>query len=92
MEYRIGNSKHIDEIGETKPVICPACEQPVHFSIYRNRNLGILPETANPVFFTVCPECKSLFSLPHQNGKAFEKGDDTSVRTVDLRSLKDFKI
>lgn len=92
MEYRLGNSKHILELGDTKPVTCPNCDLPVKFPIYKNVKLSIIPLSADFVYFTVCPECKKLFSLPHKNGSAFEKGDEHSVITNELETLKEFKI
>lgn len=92
MEYRLGNSKHIVELGKTDAITCPNCKLPVSFPIYKNGEFRIIPLVAKSVYFTVCPECKVIFSLPRENGNAFEKGKKNSVKTIDFDQLEEFKI
>lgn len=95
MEYKLGNSKHIVNAGTTKKIRCPKCGNTVPFALFKNAQIDVVPKfpliTDRDIYFLICSSCGAVFSIPTVNGKAFEKGDDTAVRTYDLEEPGVFK-
>lgn len=85
MNYKLGNSKRVLELGETQEQLCPACDKSTVFPVYKNGNLELIGEVpfidTEFVYFTVCQQCKKCFCIQHQQGIAFEKGDKWAIRS-----------
>ena len=86
MEYRLGNSKWVHQRGETVELVCPNCHN-------KERRLAVKPTLLDTqtVYFLVCPECASVYTVEEARGKAFQKGEKLSIGNFDLKSLKKFK-
>lgn len=96
MEYRLGTANKIREQGETTELFCPYCEKKVHFSVFSNleRRIALklpLPIDVHTVYFLVCPECASIYSVDESSAEGFRNGQKLSIGNFDLRELKDFK-
>lgn len=95
MEYRLGNSKRVHQRGETVELVCPNCHNKVNFGVFSNfeRRLAVKPTLLDTqtVYFLVCPECASVYTVEEARGKAFQKGEKLSIGNFDLKSLKKFK-
>lgn len=94
MEYRLGNANKIKEKGELpKPIKCPNCNKTVKFSVYSNGETRLDAETiikSGNVYFMICPECLSVFTMDESLGKSLKK-KDTVVWDSDLLKLQEFK-
>ena len=95
MEFRLGNSRWVHQRGETVSIVCPECKNKVNFGVFSNfeRHLAVkatLLDCKN-VYFLVCPECASVFTVEEARGKAFQKGVKLSIGNFDLKPLKEFK-
>ena len=88
MEYRLGNSKWVHQRGETVELVCPNCHNKVNFGVFSNFERLLDTQT---VYFLVCPECASVYTVEEARGKAFQKGEKLSIGNFDLKSLKKFK-
>lgn len=95
MEYRLGNSLRIKSRGETLELTCPHCNKNVNFSVFSNyeRRLAVKPTLldCNTVYFLICPECASVFTVDEAKGNSFKKGEKLSIGNFDLKTLKEFK-
>ena len=96
MEYRLGNAKTIQSIGETEEIVCPSCAEKVHFSVFSNGETKLIPQfpivKSGKVFFLVCPKCSSVFGIDEDKGKVFSKGEKLAIGNYDLKDLKKFEI
>lgn len=96
MDYRLGNSKDINFIGETELLTCPKCEKKVLMSVFSNgetRLTATLPffKTGN-VYFLVCPACSGVFGVEESSGKVFKKGEKLAIGNFDLKELEGFHV
>ena len=80
---------------ETVELVCPNCHNKVNFGVFSNfeRRLAVKPTLLDTqtVYFLVCPECASVYTVEEARGKAFQKGEKLSIGNFDLKSLKKFK-
>lgn len=94
MEYRLGNSKYIKSRGDTYELVCPKCKKMAEFGVFSNfeRRLAVKfpPLDLNTVYFLVCPECASIFTVDEKTGKKFLSHRE-DISEQDLKSLKIFK-
>ncbi len=85
MNYKLGNSARIVDMGVTQEQTCPKCKENAVFPVYKNGKLELVAEApflnSSPVYFTFCPQCKQSFVIPYEMGKAYEKGDHWAVRS-----------
>ncbi len=95
MEYRLGNSKIIKSRGETLKLTCPKCSKEVEFGVFSNFERRFAPKITlfdcNTVYFLVCPNCASIFTVDEAKGDSFKKGQKLSIGNFDLKTLKEFK-
>lgn len=95
MEYRLGNSLRVKSRGETDELTCPHCEKKVSFGVFSNyeRRLAVKPTLfdCKTVYFLVCPQCASVFTVNEANGDNFKNGIKFSIGNFDLKTLKEFK-
>ena len=95
MEYRLGNSLRVKSRGETLETICPNCKKTVKFGVFSNfeRRLAakITLLDCNTVYFLVCPQCASVFTVDEEIGDDFKKGNKFAITDTDLLKLKKFK-
>ena len=96
MNYKLGNNREIDSVGETTPLTCPNCNKKVKLSVFSNKELRIIPEFPilknGMVYFLVCPECSSLFGVDEEKGKTFSKGEPLAIGNYDLKELKKYEL
>ncbi len=95
MEYRLGTGKKIKSKGDTLPLVCPECGKKVSFGVFsniENRLDSSFPfiNTQN-VYFLICPECASVYTVDESKGKVFEKGEKLAIGNFDFKQLKKFK-
>ncbi len=94
MEYRLGNALKIKDKGVLpEDIECPECKKSVRFSVFSNIETRLDAETiikSRNVFFLICPECASVFTMDENLGKSLKK-KDTVVWTSDLLKLEKFK-
>lgn len=95
MEYRLGNSLRVKSIGETEIIECPSCKKKVSFSMFSNFERRLAPKITlldcNTVYFLICPECASIYTVDEAKGDCFKKGERLSVGDFDLKPLEEFK-
>ncbi len=95
MEYRLGNAKKIKAKGELpKALECPKCHKEVIFSLFSNGETRLNPETiikSGTVYFLICPECASAFTMDSSLAKSIKK-DDTVLWKSDILELEAFKL
>lgn len=95
MEYRLGNSNRIKSRGETLTLTCPNCSKEVEFGVFSNFERRLAPKITlldcSTVYFLVCPECASVFTVDEAKGDEFKKGEKLSIGNFDLKTLKEFK-
>lgn len=94
MEYRLGNSKYIKSGGDTVFIECPHCKKKVKFGVFYNYERRLSAENfidCNNVYFLVCPECSSVFTVDESRGDSFRKGEKLSIGNFDLKNLKKFR-
>lgn len=94
MDYKLGNSKYIKELGETEEICCPKCNNKTKLSVFSNfeaRAIAKLPlvKTGN-VYFLVCPKCSAIYGVDESNGKTFQKGSEFAIMQGDLKELKEY--
>jgi uncharacterized protein YbaR (Trm112 family) len=96
MEYRLGNSKNVYSHGETTEILCPNCKKRVEFSVFTNfetRAIAKLPLIkAQNVYFLVCPNCASVYTVDEDKGKTFRKDSKLAILTGDLKELEQFDV
>ena len=94
MQYRLGNAIKIKDKGLLPEEIeCPKCRKSVRFSVFSNGDTRLDAETiikSKTVYFMICPECKTVFTMDEHLGKSLKK-KDTVVWTSDLTELEEFK-
>ncbi len=96
MEYRLGNSIRIEDVGQSTELTCPKCNRKVKLSIFSNFNARLTAEfpllkTEN-IYFLVCPECSALFGINEEKGINYTKGEPLSIGNYDLKELKKFDV
>lgn len=95
MEYRLGNSLRVKSRGETVELTCPHCKKEVKFGVFSNFERRLAPKITlldcNTVYFLVCPECTSIYTVDEAKGDSFKKGEKLSIGNFDLKTLKEFK-
>lgn len=96
MEYRLGNSLKIKEIGQTTLLTCPKCNSKVNLSVFSNFNARLVAQfplfkTEN-VYFLVCPSCSSVFGVNEEKGINFKSGEPLAIGNYDLKELKEFNV
>lgn len=94
MEYRLGTNLKIKSQGETLELICPNCNNKVHFLVFSNNKTDLIPKfpvvKPGTVFFLVCPSCSKIYGVDEQVGKKFKKGEPLSIGNFDLKELEKF--
>lgn len=94
MDYRLGTAKKIKELGTTKPLTCPQCQQTAAMPVYANGATDFVPEfpivKTGKVYFTVCPHCAAIFGIETRAGKTFAKGEPLAIGNFDLKPLEQF--
>lgn len=94
MEYRLGNSLRVKSRGNTESIICPNCKNSVKFGVFSNfeRKLAVKPTLfdLNTVYFLVCPDCASIYTVDSVTGDEFVKGRTTAIDAWDLTELNEF--
>lgn len=95
MEYRLGTGLKIKDRGETVSLVCPKCNENVHFHLFSNIENRLNAKfpfiKSNQVYFLICPKCASVFSVDEAKGKSFDKGEKLSIGNFDFKTLKEFK-
>lgn len=95
MEYRLGNSLRVKSSGETLELTCPNCNKKVNFGVFSNMDRRLVADISllncKTVYFLVCPECASVFTVDEAKGDSFKKGQKLSIGNFDLKTLKEFK-
>lgn len=95
MNYKLGNSKYLKDLGITQEQTCPICKETVSFPVYKNPNFEVTASFPffddDAVYFTLCPSCKQNFRIPHALGSAYEKGDKWAVRSCRFEDPKPYK-
>ena len=95
MEYRLGNSLRVKSRGDTVELTCPNCDKKVQFGVFSNYERRLAPKITlfdcNTVYFLVCPECASVYTVDESKGDSFKKGQKLSIGNFDLKTLKEFK-
>ena len=94
MEYRLGNSIRIKSKGETVKLKCPNCEKEVQFGVFSNFERRLDPEKIldlKTVYFLICPNCTSVYTVDEVTGNEFTKGRQDAIDTCDFKDLKEFK-
>ncbi|MDD6728620.1 MAG: hypothetical protein PUE08_05300 [Eubacteriales bacterium] len=95
MEYRLGTSLRVKSRGETVELTCPNCKKKVNFGVFSNLERRFVPKVTlldcNTVYFLVCPECASIYTVDEAKGDSFKKGQKLSIGNFDLKTLKKFK-
>lgn len=95
MEYKLGNSLRVKAKGETDMLICPKCKKETSLGVFSNGEMRLAPKITlfdiSTVYFLVCPECASVFTVDESKGKAFKQGDKTAIKAEDLTCLEGFK-
>lgn len=95
MEYKLGNSLRVKATGETEGLICPRCGKEVSFGVFSNGDWRLAPKITlldiSTVYFLVCPECASVFTVDENKGKEFKNGDKSAIKSEDLNYLERFK-
>lgn len=95
MEYRIGNSLYVRSVGSTDKLTCPSCKEKVSFGVFSNMDYRLVPKfpliNCKPVYFLVCPNCASVYTVNKENGNSFKKGQKLSIGNFDLNPLKEFR-
>lgn len=95
MEYRLGNSVKVKSRGDTVGLTCPNCNKNVQFGVFSNFERRLAPKITlldcNTVYFLVCPECASVFTVDETKGDNFKNGEKLSIGNFDLKTLKEFK-
>lgn len=94
MDYKLGNSKYLNEHGETEKICCPKCNNKVKLSVFSNfeaRAIAKLPliKTSN-VYFLVCPKCSAVYGVDANNAKAFKNGSKFAIMQGDLKELEEY--
>ncbi len=96
MNYRLGNSKDIDFIGETELITCPKCGSKVLMSVFSNAETRFKAQlpfvTSGKVYFLVCPACSSVFGVEESTGNVFKKGEKLAIGNFDLKELEGFHV
>lgn len=94
MEYRLGNSLRVKSRGETDELVCPSCNKKVKFGVFSNFERRLVAEpkliNCNTVYFLVCPQCASIFTVDEATGDNFKQGIQHSIGNFDLKKLKEF--
>lgn len=94
MEYKLGNSKTVRSRGDTYDIICPQCNKLVQFGVFSNLERKLVvdfpPLDLNTVFFLVCPECASIFTVDEKTGEKFLKHRE-DISENDLKKLEIYK-
>ncbi len=94
MEYRLGTGLKIKSTGETLPLYCPKCGKKVSFGVFSNIENRLSPSfpfvNSKDVYFLVCPECASIFTVDESKGKTFAKGEKLAIGNFDFKTLKKF--
>lgn len=94
MEYRLGNSIRIKSKGETIKLKCPHCEKEVQFGVFSNIERRLDAEKfldVKTVYFLICPNCTSVYTVDEVTGDEFTKGRQDAIDTWDFKDLKEFK-
>lgn len=95
MEYRLGNSIRVKSSGDTVELTCPNCNNKVQFGVFSNYERRLAPKITlfdcRNVYFLVCPECASIFTVDEAKGNSFKKGEKLSIGNFDLKTLTQFK-
>ena len=95
MEYRLGNSKWIKNIGDTVEITCPDCSQKGKFGVFTNADTRLAAHfplfTNKDVYFLICPKCATVYTVDESKGKTFKDGEPLSIGDFDLKKLKEFK-
>ncbi len=94
MEYRLGNSLRVKSRGDTYQLICPNCKKLAEFGVFSNFERHLVPKITlldcNTVYFLVCPECASVFTVDEEIGDSFKSGKREDISEKDLKPLKKF--
>ncbi len=95
MDYKLGNNKKIKDIGKTNNIECPKCGKKVHFSVFSNANIDVVPSLpiikSSNVYFLVCPSCAEIFTVDEKIGDEFKNGKTLVIGNYDLKNLSKFK-
>lgn len=96
MEYRLGNSKRINDKGLTTEIKCPNCEKQVQFGVFSNFEARLAVKATlfdlDNVYFLVCPECASIYTVDRAFTRGHRKKDLLDIHSRDLEQLKEFKV
>lgn len=94
MNYRLGTDIRIKDRGETLTLTCPKCDKKVNFELFtnmENRFEASFPFlNSKTVYFLVCPNCASIYTVDETKGDEFRKGERLSIGNFDLKELKSF--
>jgi uncharacterized protein with PIN domain len=95
MEYRLGNSYKVKSRGDTVELTCPNCNKEVKFGVFSNFERRLAPKITlldcQTVYFLICPNCASIYTVDEVKGDSFKKGQKFSIGNLDLKTLKEFK-
>lgn len=95
MEYRLGNSLKIKNEGETARLVCPECNKEGSFGVFTNADFRLSADfplfTHKNVYFLICPNCASVYTVEEALGKSFKGGEKLAIGNFDLKKLNEFK-
>lgn len=95
MEYRLGNSLRVKSRGDSLELICPNCGEKVSFGVFSNYDRRLVTDIrlldCKSVYFLVCPNCASVYTVDEAKGDSFKHGQKLSIGNYDLKPLKEFK-
>lgn len=95
MEYKIGNSRFVKPRGNTYLLRCPNCDKLSEFGVFSNYKRTIVPHfppiDCNTVYFLVCPNCASIYTVDEKIGDDFKSGNREDISEKDLKPLKEYK-
>ncbi len=82
----------IKPAGCTPAIACPTCRQTVQMPFFNSYELFKIMEipvhSFNGRYFSVCPQCASVFELAENAAKAFENGNAGFLTAERLTLLK----
>lgn len=95
MEYKIGNSRFVKSRGETYLLNCPNCKKLSEFGVFSNYKRTLVPQfppiDCNTVYFLICPNCATIYTVDETVGDSFKKGNREDITEQDLKPLDEYK-
>lgn len=91
MDYKLGNSKKINEFGVTPELSCLKCGENVQLSVFTNLDTFLVPKfpliKSKNVYFLVCPKCAGIFTADVKKENIKRKDKMLNISSDDLKEL-----